>query len=81
LIANIKKHLQMKTFTTHLQAINPDTQELATFEGPYIIANSWEQAEDYIYSNGMGYLVIDGELLGENKADNLLNILSDLTLN
>ncbi|MDM8174811.1 hypothetical protein QT327_10660 [Olivibacter sp. 47] len=71
----------MKTFTTHLQAINPDTQELAMFEGPYILANSWEQAEDYIYSNGMGYLVIDGELLGERLQNNLIKVAGNIAMN
>ncbi len=71
----------MKTFTTHLQAINPDTQELATFEGPYILAQTWDQAEEYIYSNGMGYLVIDGELECERRENNLLNVTGNVLMN
>lgn len=71
----------MRTFTTHLRAINPDTQDLATFEGPYILAEDWDKAEDYIYSNGMGYLVIDGELDNEDGKMNLVKIVGNVAMN
>lgn len=71
----------MKTFTTHLRAINPDTQSLETFAGPYIIARSWDEAEEYIYSHELGYLVIDGELQHELKEDNLVKVLAGTGLN
>jgi len=71
----------LKTFTTHLRAINPDTLELTTFEGPYIQAESWDEAELYCYTHGFGYLVVNGELKGEYKEDNLVKILGNVGLN
>lgn len=71
----------MKTFTTHLQAINPDTQELATFEGPYILAKNWDEAEDYCYRNGLGYLVVDGELDEVRDESSGVKLLGNVGLN
>lgn len=71
----------MKTFTTHFQAINPDTQELATFEGPYILAKNWDEAEDYCYRNGLGYLVIDGELNAEVDEKTGVKLLGNVAMN
>lgn len=71
----------MKTFTTHLQAINPDTQEIQIFVGPNILARDWDEAEDYCYKNGLGYLVVDGELEGPLNADSSVKSVQHLTLN
>ncbi|MEH6305918.1 hypothetical protein RYH73_09715 [Olivibacter sp. CPCC 100613] len=70
----------MKTFTTHLQAINPDTLELQLFAGPNIVAKDWDEAEDYCYRNGLGYLVVDGEL-SDPFIDNSTKLAQHLTLN
>ncbi|MFD2962850.1 MULTISPECIES: hypothetical protein [Olivibacter] len=71
----------MKTFTTHLQAINPDTQEIQMFIGPNILAQNWDEAEDYCYRNGLGYLVIDGELGDPLSEDNSVKSVLHLPLN
>lgn len=71
----------MKAFTTHLQAINPDTQELQFFTGPNILARNWDEAEDYCYRNGLGYLVVDGELNGETETENTMSAIKHMALN
>ncbi|MCL4639783.1 MULTISPECIES: hypothetical protein [Olivibacter] len=71
----------MKTFTTHLQAINPDTQELQLFAGPNILARDWDEAEDYCYRNGLGYLVVDGELNEALGTENATKLVQHITLN
>lgn len=67
----------MKTFTTHLYAINPDTQELQRFDGLKVQAKSWEEAELYCAKNDLGYLVIDGVLEGEYKEDNMVKVVGN----
>ena len=61
----------MKLFVTEIQAINPLTGELTTWDGPHIPAISWSDAEAYCQENGLGYCKVIGILLAEipTKAD------------
>jgi len=55
----------MKNFSTIIYAINPLTNKMAKFSGPYIEAETEEEAFMYCQNNGLGYCHIDGELIKE----------------
>lgn len=45
----------MKKWVTEIRAIDPITNELRTFAGPSIQAESAEDAHRYCQENGLGY--------------------------
>ena len=47
---------------TEIRAIDPQTGELVDWCGPQIDADSFEEAENYCNSNGLGYCKIVGQL-------------------
>jgi len=55
----------MKTFSTYIKAINPNTGELCTFSGTPIQAPSKQWAREYCDNSGIGwgYLFIGDELV------------------
>ena len=55
----------MRTFSTYLKAINPNTGELCTFCGTPIKAPSAQWAREYCDNSGIGwgYLFIGEELI------------------
>lgn len=75
----------MKIWTTKIEAIKHSTGELCTLCGPNIEAPSWDLAQLHCESNGLGYCVVDGELIAEipTKQDGITpdwNKLEDFTL-
>lgn len=64
----------MKIFLTELKAIDPIDQELKTWCGPNIEAETFELAEQYCQDNGLGYCTVIGELIQEIPWD-LVEIL------
>lgn len=55
----------MKLWVTEIEAIDPETQEMKTWLGPYIKATSWENAQTYCKQNGLGYCRVTGQLISE----------------
>lgn len=55
----------MKKYVTIIMAIDPTTGDMCKWMGPYITAESFQDAQDYCNSNGLGYCEVDGELCGE----------------
>lgn len=55
----------MRKWTTKIHAIDPFSGELCWWCGPHIDAPSASLAQDYCNNNGMGYCVVDGELIME----------------
>jgi len=55
----------MRTFSTYIKAINPNTGELCKFCGPNIQAPSKQWAREYCDNSGIGwgYLFIDDEII------------------
>ena len=52
-------------FETQITAIDPQDGELKTWSGPGILANSIEDAQEYCQNNGLGYLNVIEEIIGE----------------
>lgn len=52
----------MPTYLTSITAIDPKDGKLKTFAGNSVIASTWEDAEDYLRLNEMGYCKVIGEL-------------------
>ncbi|MBO9671947.1 MAG: hypothetical protein J7577_00770 [Sphingobacteriaceae bacterium] len=59
----------MKYWTTQIKAINPNTNQLVEWMGPYIQADSLEAAESYCKENGLGYCKVIGEFDSEVPYD------------
>ncbi|GAA4778961.1 hypothetical protein GCM10023231_02010 [Olivibacter ginsenosidimutans] len=55
----------MKKWVTEIIAMDPDTNELKKWLGPYITAPTWQDAEIYCQENGLGYCKISGQLISE----------------
>jgi hypothetical protein len=55
----------MRRYTTTIKAIDPFTGEMCTWGGPFIMAPSWALAQRWCQQNGLGYCLIDGELVAE----------------
>lgn len=53
----------MRTFSTYIKAINPNTGEMSTFSGTPIQAPSKQWAREYCDGNELGYLFIGDELI------------------
>ena len=60
----------MKTFTTIIRAIDPESLTLKTYSGPNIQALNFQDAQDYCNINGLGYCKVDGELISEIPCKN-----------
>lgn len=56
-------------FTTELNAVDPRDGGVKKWMGPYIEAQSFEEAEQFIKKHGMGYLIIIGKLEEEINVD------------
>jgi hypothetical protein len=52
-------------FETQITAIDPQDGKLKTWSGPCILANSIEDAQEYCQNNGLGYLNVIEEIIGE----------------
>lgn len=59
----------MFLFTTELRAIDPEDNELKTWQGPHIKAISFKMAELYCHLHGLGYLKVTGRLVSEIDED------------
>mgnify|MGYP003650447881 CR=1 FL=1 len=55
----------MNTFTTLIRAINPKTGKLCLFGGPNIEAISMADAQHKCDTTGMGYCLVDAQLVSE----------------
>lgn len=55
----------MKQYTTQLRAVSATTGQLTTYCGPHAKGISMQDAQDYCEREGMGYLVVTGELVAE----------------
>ena len=53
----------MKPYATEIKAICPKTGELLKWCGCIVYAHSWEEAEQWLQNNGMGYCKVIGELV------------------
>lgn len=54
---------EKKKWVTNIQAIDPNDGELKTFAGPYIEADSIEEAIEFTQKNGLGYCTVVGKLV------------------
>lgn len=52
----------MKKYTTKIRAIDPTDGKLKTWSGPYIDANTKDEAVQYCKEH-LGYCKVDGQLL------------------
>jgi len=52
----------MFKWCTTIRAINPNTGELSTFEGPEIEAPTSKLAHEYCQNNGLGYCQVTGDM-------------------
>jgi len=59
----------MKKWQTTLHALDPRTGEYCEWFGPVIEAPSMELAKEYCENNGLGYCIVEGELVGEYGVD------------
>lgn len=50
----------METFITEIHAKDPKTGRMSFWSGPRIHSNSWEEAEEYLIENSLGYCKIIG---------------------
>lgn len=57
----------MYYYTTLIKAIDPQTGELVTWNGPVVPGYSYEDAEMYCQTNGLGYCEVDGIYIGEKQ--------------
>jgi len=55
----------MKTFTTEILALDPRTGDMKKWAGPYIQAETFEDAERYCMNKGLGYCEVTGQLVAE----------------
>lgn len=53
----------MRTFSTYIKAVNPNTGDVDLFCGPNIEGPSAQWAREFCDSNGLGYLFIGDELI------------------
>lgn len=56
-------------FTTTIQALDPNTSELLTWQGPLVPGISFKDAEDYCQKHGLGYCKVDGVFCAELPED------------
>lgn len=59
----------MPKYDTYLQAIDPKDGILKKYGGQIIEAESQEKAQEYLDTNGLGYLVLNGEIIHEEFTD------------
>lgn len=59
------KGYKMKKWVTEIRAMDPCTNEMKAWLGPYITAPTWEDAIAYCQRNGLGYCKITGQLISE----------------
>jgi len=62
---NLHNKLALKKWTTSIKAIDPFTNEIKDYCGMFICAPSWNAAQEYCNTNGLGYCLVDGELIME----------------
>lgn len=55
----------MNTYTTTIKAICPNDGTIKTYSGPYVKGITFEDAENYCQTNGLGYCKVDGILISE----------------
>lgn len=56
----------MKLYTTTIRAVKPGTEDdLRTYSGPNVPGISFADAQAYCENNGLGYCLVDGELVAE----------------
>lgn len=53
----------MRMFATKIRAIDPETGEMETWEGPHVPGISIADAKDYCQNHGLGYCEVYGELV------------------
>lgn len=63
----------MKLWQTEIKALPPGTEEIRTFIGPLIPADTFAEAQDYCNENGLGYCHIVGEFIEEIEDNPLRN--------
>lgn len=56
-------------YLTELKAVCPITSEIKTYAGIRIVAESWDNAEEYCKKNGLCYLNVIGKLIAEVNFD------------
>lgn len=71
----------MILFSTKLKAECVGVGGLATFTGPPVLANTWDEAQTYCLNNGLGYLEIDGVLLYHVSLDGAFDKLTNVSNN
>lgn len=61
----------MRTYTTEIQALDPETGEMKSWAGPNVPGITLKDAENYCQQNGLGYCKINGELVAEIPCDEI----------
>jgi len=56
----------MKIFITTFKAIDPLTGKLENWMGEDVVAETWEDAEEYVRTF-LGHLTVEGELMGSES--------------
>ena len=59
----------MNHYTTKIKAIDPLTGILTEYCGPFIPGISFEDAENYCQTNGLGYCEVVGKLIEMQSFD------------
>ena len=55
----------MDLYTTEIEAIDPVTNEIALWQGPYVPGITFDDAQDFCQRNGLGYCKVTGKFIGE----------------
>ncbi|MFZ2432493.1 MAG: hypothetical protein WAW57_15245 [Lutibacter sp.] len=59
----------MNLYVTKIIAIDPQTKILTEYCGPFIPGISFEDAENYCQTNGLGYCEVVGKLIETQSFD------------
>jgi hypothetical protein len=61
--------MNTRKWTTLLRALDPRTDELKRWAGPNVPGLTFEDAQSWCDTHGMGYLTVTGELVAEISED------------
>jgi hypothetical protein len=59
----------MKWWATQLIALDPEDGKIKRWQGQHVPGLTFEDAEKFIKTSGMGYLVIVGQLIVDSRKD------------
>lgn len=62
----------MSLYVTQFQAVDPETEEITTYGGEHVSANSFEEAEEFCRRH-RGHLTVIGKLCAEIPTDSDYN--------